>query len=115
MQPVRTLLESLLFRVDRDGGRDLDNLYGKVGLRRIHVAERRQLRLALIADAADAWAKETGYSTSSIREAFAAGDGETPILDFLRDLIEQGKIQPFLEWLFENLPKLIAAIVAIFV
>lgn len=42
------------------------------------------------------------------------GESETPFLDFLRYLIDSGKIQAFLKWFFEALPVLIKAIVSIF-
>ena len=113
--PVRTTLQAILSRMDRERGRDLDGMFSALKINRFDREGRREMRLALLADAADAWMAENDFqrsSTGSVAEA--RGDGETPILDFIRDLIDSGKIQAFLSWLFENLPTLIAAIVAIF-
>ena len=115
--PVRTTLQAILSRMDRERGGDLDGMFSALKINRFDREGRREMRLALLADAADAWMAENDFqrsSTGSVAEAIARGDGETPILDFIRDLIDSGKIQAFLSWLFENLPTLIAAIVAIF-
>ena len=118
IMPVRTTMQAILSRMDRERGRDLDGMFSALKIGRFDREGRREMRLALLADAADAWMAENPdferSATGSVAEAIARGDGETPILDFIRDLIDSGKIQAFLSWLFENLPTLIAAIVAIF-
>jgi len=115
--PINSITEGILFRIDDDGGRALRSLYRKVGANGF--AARRAMRLAILADAADQWAEETADAPRGVNARLGAGEGETPILDaifdFIRDILESGKIQEFLIWLFEALPKLIAAIVAIFV
>lgn len=72
----------------------------------------RNFGLAVIGDTIRKWRE-----LNADAPGYAAGvgeDRETPILDFLRELIEQGKIQPFIQFLFEQIPILIKAIVAIF-
>ena len=118
MVPARTMLETTLIKMEQKNNRELKQLYDAAGVGRLQLRERRDLRVALMADAADSWmAENSDFQLSrgdSIKEAFDAGEGDTPILDFWRDLIESGKLNEFIKWLFEALPGLIAAIVAIF-
>jgi hypothetical protein len=110
-QPVRATLELLLNRVD-DSIKPADER--KLGIGRFQFAERRRFRRAVLRDAIDDW-----RATPEGADAPAVGDdddteSDTPILDFLRWLIESDRIQPFIAFLFDAIPKLIAAIVSIF-
>lgn len=77
-------------------------------------ADARDFVLGVIADSIPQYA--AAHPNLALPTFGAIGDGTIiqAILDFLRELIEQGKIQPFLQWLFEQLPILIKAIVDIF-
>lgn len=105
---VRGTLELLLLKMeDRLSLRDRVSL-GVVA----QPAKARKIVRALLRDAIGEFREKNADAPTF--EADADGESDTPILDFLRELIAQGKIQPFIAFLFEQIPILIAAIVKIF-
>ena len=80
--------------------------------------ERRYLAREMFAAAADEFAAGRGAGDVKPLSGYYGedddADSDTPILDWIRDILESGVMQDFLAFLFEAIPKLIAAIVVIF-